>query len=335
MLTERPKNEIPIVLTNTSTLASSTVNLFSLGAESTSGNVNGSPASVDGLQIGIYNSDFVGSHSWRFFYNGIVTAFIIGNPTDIDDLVTSLNTEFGDVFWKETGTLGFDWYLRVAASSYTFGLTIISAIGSRTFASFATGFVAGTTITANTEINVSYAQISTDLTTQPYIITTVYVFSSTDAQNTAPFTVVTTEANGTSTSRPFKPLTSPDQSNLTQANIPIYMPTSAYNQLQYTLQPSATVTMIVRYEHVDLFDALELMSSGEFQAQMEVLKQQDTAEYNRIMKVVSGQDIAGELLNQKSWNENISKKVEKIKYFVVPLIYVVHKENGDDSVVML
>jgi len=343
MLPEKGKKEIPLVLTNSSALASSTINLFSLG-NLTSGTNSGATAS--GQQISILNTDFTGVN-WRFFYNGGLI-FSITAPLNIDILITSLNTQFKEngqgIFWKEVDPIG-DWILKTASSVFIFLVATRTALPTKTFTSFTGAFISGTSIEVSMGANVTYNEVSVELNSQPYIITTVYVYCPTQSQLAKPFIINKIDRNGTSSVRPFKPQLSPDQEQNVQMEIPIYMTTSNQNQLQYTLEASGTATMIVQYQNIGLVDALQLIQSGEFQYQMAVLKKQDEIEYKRIMDIVNGAEVVEEMQQSKDWNKVAFNDIysdppkptnpQEIKYLVVPLIYVVAKENGIKDFLML
>ena len=325
------KNEIAFTLTNNSTLTSATINLFSLGTL-TSGSNSG--ATTTAQQISVLNTSFSGTANWRFTYNTSLFEDVT-DPTDIDDLITKLNVIFTEngqgIFWKEVQSAS-RWYLRVASSLYVFVNESHAASPTNTFTDITSGYISGTPISVSMGTGVTYTQVAEELTHQPYIITTVYVYCSTQSQITTPFSINKVDPNGASRTEPIKPQLLPTQVQNVQMAVPIYMTTSALNQLQYELEASAVVTMIVRYENIELFNALELLNSGEFQHQMEVLKVENQQEYRRIMNVVTGEDII-----DKEFNLTPSYKVAqpKPKYFVVPLIFVVLKENGNKDVLML
>jgi hypothetical protein len=184
---------------------------------------------------------------------------------------------------------------------------------------------------------VSYNAICTDLTTQPYLLTSMYVASTDQTQSVQPLTVNITEASGVSRTKPITPVVDPNQSQNVQMAIPIYMPTSAMNELQYTVLAGESATIVVRYENIPLFDALQLMASGEFQKEMELLRTQDQKEFERIMETVKGYDVIGNMEHPKSWTQPpvFEPVKEQEPIFAVPLIYAIAIKNGNFFVEML
>lgn len=336
--TRTAKKEIVLTLTNNSTSEDSTVSLFSLGSTSSS---TGSPTAF-GQSIGINSTDFPTTNSWiiRFYAFGetTLTNDKITDPTDIDDLITKLNATFGaGVFWYEAGTGGFTYTLLCATSLYTFYSIIPTPKPERTFTTSTTEYISATSVQVSVGYGVSYNAICTDLTTQPYLLTSMYVSSTSQSQTTQQLTTSIIGANGVARSKPIQPVTDPNQSQNVQMAIPIFMPTSAMNELQYTLLAGQSATVIVRYENVELFDALELINSGEFQREMDNLRAQDQKEYERIMETVKGYNVIANAEHPKSWVEPpvFPPAPEPKPVFAVPLIYAVAKENGNFFVQML
>lgn len=331
------KKEIVLTLTNNSTSEDSTVSLFSLGSTSSS---SGSPTAF-GQSIGVNNSDFTGSSNWtiRYYLFGelTITNQTITDPTSITDLVDKLNTIFGDgVFWYTTDPT-FNHSLRCATSLYNFYSIIPTPRPERTFTTSTTEYISGTSVQVSVGYGVSYNAICTDLTTQPYLLTSMYVTSSSQSQTTQQLTTSVKDANGVASTKPIQPLTDPNQSQNVQMAIPIYMPTSAMNELQYTMLAGESATIVVRYENIDLFNALELINSGEFQNEMNNLRLQDQKEYERIMETVKGYNVIANVEHPKSWVEPpvFPPAPEPKPVFAVPLIYAVAKENGNFFVQML
>lgn len=342
MIPEKGKNEIPMVLTNNSALVSSTVSLFSLG-NIAQGINNG--ALTSGQRISVTNASFSGTANWVFTYNVSLTESI-SDPTDIDDLLTKLNavfTENGEgIFWKQVNVFGVSWYLNVASSAYVFVNEQHPLSPINTFADFATNYISGTTISVEMQADVTYNSVCVDMTSQPYLITSIYVYSSNQSQISKPFSVNKLSPNGTASTRPVKPQLSPTQEQNVQAYIPIYMTTSATNQLQYTLLARAEVTMIVSYENISLYNALELLNSGEFRYEMDKLKKHDEEEYNRIMRRIYGVDILESMESSKQFEISHDQTIPNSKEVIltpseydVPLIFVVEKMNGNTTIKML
>lgn len=335
--TRTVRKEIVLTLTNNSTTSNSTISLFSFGSDSTSG---GGGTSAYLQSVGINSSEFAGASNWgiRWYNFGSPTlnTYSIPDPTDIDDLITKLNAQFGDIFWYESDPV-YTYSLRVASSDYNF-ITITPAPNPpRVFVTGTQVFISGTTIQVSMGYGVSYNSICTDLTTQPYLLTSMYVSSTDQTQSVQPLTTTVIDVNGISRLKPITPVVDPNQSQNVQMAIPIYMPTSAMNELQYTVLAGETAKIIVRYENIPLFDALQLMESGEFQKEMTVLKEQDQKEYERIMETVKGYDVIGNMEHPKSWTQPpvFAPVKQQEPIFAVPLIYSVARKNGNFFVEML
>lgn len=335
MIESRPKKEIVLTLTNRNSLSSETINLFSFGSTlSTSG---GSMSSI--MQyVGINSSEFTGAN-WFIKYtnSGSSTqlSYTIVAPANITDMVNSLNGFFTQnnqgVFWYESDPV-YTYSLRAATSNYSF-FEIRRAFGSsKLFSNSTTNIISGTSVSVQTVPGVSYNSICTDLTTQPYILTSMYVRSASLSQISNPLTVSKLDPNGVASTRPIQPIVDPNQSQNVQIAIPVYMRTSALNELQYTIDASTTVQIVMRYENVSLFDGLELIQSGEFMAEMEKLRLQDQQEYDRIITEVKGYSVEPE-----------SKPIIRLPkeypgippVYAVPLIYAVARQNGKDNILML
>jgi hypothetical protein len=325
----REEKQIVLTLTNTSAYNSSTVSLFSFPTDLDSASTVGG-ATASGQETAVKNSNFAGG-TWRFFYNGGSDFFNAGVQTSIDTLLTTLNDEFGNIFWKEADPIN-NWMLRVASLEYIFTQITVTALPTKVFTSLGSNYISGSSVAATLGYsNVTYDSITSELTNQPYLITTVYISTSNLTQAQNPFSVNRLDQNGVAETRPVQPLISPDQSQNINIAIPIYQVTSALNQVQYTLEASASVLMVVRYENIDLFDAGKLMESDKFKKEMALLKAQDEEQYKRAIETLdSYQDVA-------FVSEPVDKKDNKKQNqtFAVPLFYVIAFYNGNKNVKML
>lgn len=338
--TRTAKKEIVLTLTNNSTTENTVVNLLSFGSSSTS--TGGASAFLQ--SVGIDTGDFAGSSDWslRYYKTSAPSSLInqaITDPTDIDDLISKLNAFFGDIFWYESDPV-FTYSLRVASSIYNFFSIRPTPLPSKVFATGTTVFISDTFAQVSVGYGVSYNALCTDLTTQPYLLTTMYASSTSQDQSTQSLLTSIYDANGVLKSKPFHPIVDPNQSQNVQMAVPIYMPTSSFNELQYTILAGQTVKLVIRYENADLFNALEMIQSGTFQKEMDLVRQKSEEEYNRIMETVKGYDVVADIEDPKTWgdpmlNLNNQKQNEVTLVFAVPLIYVVKKETGDDFVEML
>ncbi len=341
--TKTAKKEIVLTLTNNSTTENTVVNLFSFGSASTS--TGG--ASAIGQSIGINTNDFPTATDWTIRYYNFGSTTVINqtiiDPTDIDDLISKLNAIFTQngqgVFWYESDPI-FTYSLRTATSLYDFISIIPAPKPERFFADSTTNYISGTSAEVSVGYGVSYNALCTDLTTQPYLLTTMYASSTSQDQSTQSLLTSIYDANGVLKSKPFHPIVDPNQSQNVQMAVPIYMPTSAFNELQYTVLAGETVKLVIRYENADLFNALEMIQSGTFQKEMTLVRQKSEEEYNRIMETVKGYDVVTDIEDPKTWGDPMdalasNKQNEVPLVFAVPLIYVVKKETGDDFVEML
>lgn len=335
--TNTAKKEIVLTLTNNSTTVDSTIDLFSFGSGSSS-------ASASLQYVGVDNADFGGTSNWLFRYyplgSSVLTSTNITDPTDIDDLITKLNAFFGDIFWYEADSITHDFNLKVASIQYDFDSYRPTALSPFVF--FTTGtqtFINNSSVQVEMGYNVSYNSVCTDLTTQPYFITTIYVSSSSQTQTTQQLLSTITDATGVSKQKPITPIVDPNQSQNVQMAIPIYMPTSAMNTLRYTVLAGQSVIVIVRYINISLDKGLQLIETGEFQKEMDLLRNQDAKEYQRIMDVVKGFNVSYQTESPMTWNPPkftvIKEEMPITTVFAVPLIYVIAKENGNPFVEML
>lgn len=338
--TRTAKKEIVLTLTNNSTTENTVVNLLSFGSSSTS--TGGASAFLQ--SVGIDTGDFAGASDWSLLYyktsapSNLINQAIT-DPTDIDDLISKLNALFGNIFWYESDPI-FTYSLRVADSRYNFFSVRPTPLPSKVFTTGTTSFISGTSAEVSVGYGVSYNALCTDLTTQPYLLTTMYASSTNQDQSTQSLLTSIYDANGVLKSKPFHPIVDPNQSQNVQMAVPIYMPTSAFNELQYTILAGETVKLVVRYENADLFNALEMIQSGTFQKEMALVRQKSEEEYNRIMETVKGYDVVADIEDPKTWGDPMdalasNKQNEVPLVFAVPLIYVVKKETGDDFVEML
>lgn len=335
MIESRPKKEIVLTLTNRNSLSSATISLFSFGsALSTSG---GSMSSI--MQyVGINSSEFTGAN-WSIKYyprgSSVSLSHTITSINSITDMVNALNLFFTQngqgIFWYESDPI-YTYSLRVASSEYNFLEITRKFSATKTFTNSTTSLISGTSVSVQTISGVSYNSICTDLTTQPYILTSMYVQSASLNQISNPLTISKLDPNGVASTKPIQPIVDPNQSQNVQIAIPVYMRTSALNELQYTIDASTTVQIVMRYENVSLFDGLELIQSGEFMAEMEKLRLQDQQEYDRIITEVKGYSVEPE-----------SKPIIRLPkeypgippVYAVPLIYAVARQNGKDNILML
>lgn len=334
--TRTAKKEIVLTLTNNSSTNDEVIDIFSFGS-STYG------ASAYLQYVGVNNSDFVGTSNWLFRYypagSTVLNSTNISDPTDIDDLITKLNAFFGDIFWYEADSITYDFNLKVASNQYTlvsYRPTALSAFIP--FTDTSQFFISGTSVEVQMGYNnVSYNEVSVALATQPYFMTTIYVASSSQTQTTQQFLSTITDANGVSRQKPIVPIVDPNQSQNVQMAIPIYMNTSSINTLRYTVLAGESVSMIVRYMGVSLNEGLELINDRTFNKEMQLLRSQDEKEFQRIMEVVKGYNVIGNMEHPKSWVQPpvFPPAQEKQVVFAVPLLYAVAKENGNFSVEML
>lgn len=335
--TNTAKKEIVLTLTNNSSTTDASIDLFSFGS-------NSSSPSTSLQYVGVNTADFVGTSNWLFRYyplgSSTLTSTTITDPTDIDDLITKLNASFGDIFWYEADSITHDFNLKVASIQYDFDSYRPTALSPFVF--FTTGtqtFINNSTVQVQMGYNVSYNSVCTDLTNQPYFISTIYVSSSSQSQTTQQLLSTITEASGVSKQKPITPIVDPNQSQNVQMTIPIYMPTSAMNTLTYTVLAGQSVIVVVRYIKISLEEGLRLIETGDFQKEMALLRDQDTKEYQRIMDIVKGFDVIAKQESPITWNPPKlfvkAENVPRTTIFAVPLIYVIAKENGNPFVEML
>lgn len=335
MIESRPKKEIVLTLTNRNSLSSATISLFSFGSTLST---SGGSMSATMQYVGVNSSEFTGAN-WSIKYyprgSSVSLSHTITSINSITDMVNALNLFFTQngqgIFWYESDPI-YTYSLRVASSEYNFFELQRQFSATKTFTNSTTSLISGTSVSVQTISGVSYNSICTDLTTQPYILTSMYVQSASLNQISNPLTISKLDPNGVASTKPIQPIVDPNQSQNVQIAIPVYMRTSALNELQYTIDASTTVQIVMRYENVSLFDGLELIQSGEFMAEMEKLRLQDQQEYDRIITEVKGYSVEPE-----------SKPIIRLPkeypgippVYAVPLIYAVARQNGKDNIWML
>lgn len=335
MIESRPKKEIVLTLTNRNSLSSATISLFSFGSTLST---SGGSMSATMQYVGVNSSEFTGAN-WNIKYyprgSSVSLSHTITSINSITDMVNALNLFFTQngqgIFWYESDPI-YTYSLRVASSEYNFLEITRKFSATKTFTNSTTSLISGTSVSVQTISGVSYNSICTDLTTQPYILTSMYVQSASLNQISNPLTISKLDPNGVASTKPIQPIVDPNQSQNVQIAIPVYMRTSALNELQYTIDASTTVQIVMRYENVSLFDGLELIQSGEFMAEMEKLRLQDQQEYDRIITEVKGYSVEPE-----------SKPIIRLPkeypgippVYAVPLIYAVARQNGKDNVWIL
>lgn len=338
----KERKEIVLSLQNRGS-ASANFNLFQYSA-------NGSVAYIQ--SVGINTSDFAGASNWSITYiplGGASTNYTITDPTGIDDLITKLNAQFGSgTFWYESDPV-FTYSLKAGNVQYSFVRITPTPKPFRNFSTSTTQTVlSGTSVQVTVGYaGVTYNAICTDLSSQPYILTSMYLYSSNINQIDNEITISLLDPNGVARVRPVQPIIDPNQSQNVQGAIPLYMRPSALNNMSFTIEANTTVKAVIRYENIGLFNALELLESGEFMVEMEKLRQIDAIEYKRIMEYLKGFDVIEEIDGIKPWSkeEATSNGVElksgaiidlpkdyQQPPLAVPLIYSVAKSNGNHFV---
>jgi hypothetical protein len=332
MSIKNARKEIVLTLVNSDATTDSTIGLFQSASSPSYTNNQGATATRQ--EIDIPSGDFPAGSAWDFIYNGGLTFTTASTPTSITALVTELNATFQEngrgIFTQEASATGF--YLRCASNKYVFTQRDSATEGTLNFTDSGTGYISGTTTTISIGASgVTYDELVSELSTQPYMFTDIYISCETAAQLDNQFVINKLQPNGTAKIDLAQPLLDPNYSQLVNDTIPVYMPTSALNDLQYVIDAGETVKMVISYEHADLFDALSVMKDGNFIYKMKQVKSSNEKEYDRIM----------EMLHDKAWTQadlynpilNPPPPVE-INYHV-PLIFSVLNQNKVQNIAMI
>jgi len=330
MSIENAKKEIVLELTNDDAINSRTVQLFKAQPVATTNNQSalGTLQTSDVIDTAIFPS----VNTFTLTYDAGVVA--VAAPASITALVDGYNATLTE---NGAGTLWFemvtdtDAVIKCASSLYDIE-DINDTLTTYNFTDSTSNYISGTSVSVDLEAGgVTYNELVSELSTQPYVYTTLYVKADTASQLGQAVNMNYLQPNGTANLALAQPTLDPNSDQFVNYEVPLYMPTSALNNLEYTLEAGESVRLILRYEHTELFDALKLLDEGKLIPQ---LKRVNTNQENI--------DRIEELIHNKAWEQMpisgfvTANQVEAIPETLhVPLIYSVLNQNKVPHILML
>jgi hypothetical protein len=123
-------------------------------------------------------------------------------------------------------------------ASYTFGAPIET--------------IAGSTVSVTTEGGITYNELLSELQTQPYIISTVNIYTNTQEQSLQRFRKTQKEANGYSLIEFERPKLDPMQNQFAIEGIQTKFTPSPLNALNYNIKGNQTVRIWLYYKMIDM-----------------------------------------------------------------------------------
>ena len=122
--------------------------------------------------------------------------------------------------------------------SYTFGAPIET--------------IAGSTVSVTTEGGITYNELLSELQTQPYIISTVNIYTNTQEQSLQRFRKTQKEANGYTLIDFERPKLDPMQNQFAIEGIETKFTPSPLNALNYNMKGNQTVRIWLYYKMIDM-----------------------------------------------------------------------------------
>ncbi len=104
---------------------------------------------------------------------------------------------------------------------------------------------------------ISYSELISELTNQPYILDTMSVFADTSEQVTQQLTKIKRTPNGTSKTEVEYPKIDPNQFQFVLNNIKLDFTPSPVSKLQYTIKANQTVNLWFYFRKINTLDMLE------------------------------------------------------------------------------
>jgi hypothetical protein len=123
-------------------------------------------------------------------------------------------------------------------ASYTFGAPIET--------------IAGSTVSVTTEGGITYNELLSELQTQPYIISTVNIYTNTQEQSLQRFRKTQKEANGYTLIDFERPKLDPMQNQFAIEGIQTKFTPSPLNALNYNIKGNQTVRIWLYYKMIDM-----------------------------------------------------------------------------------
>ena len=245
---------IALTLTNIVEIDSE-VNLLSYGGGG--GNSNNSPFDT------YYQVGFPFSAGLRYGIAGNVGITPIGYTTtpvtDTNDLISQLNSLFATY-------AVFSLQVDGSIPSYTMIIEILNESFIPNMLVGYSGFsivlnipianpietIAGSTVSVTTEGGITYNELLSELQNQPYIISSVNIYTNTQAQSLQRFRKTQKEANGVSLIEFERPKLDPMQNQFAIEGIETKFTPSPLNALNYIVKGNETVRMWLYYKMIDM-----------------------------------------------------------------------------------
>jgi hypothetical protein len=112
--------------------------------------------------------------------------------------------------------------------------------------------IAGSTVEVTTEGGISYNELLSELQNQPYIISSVSIYTNSQAQSLQRFRKTQREANGISLVEFERPKLDPMQNQFAIEGIDTKFTPSHLNSLNYNMKGSETVRLWMYYNRIDI-----------------------------------------------------------------------------------
>lgn len=335
---ETAEKQIVMEVTNQDASNTDTIRLFKTASQPT----NNNQSSLSNLWTSqdVPAAKFPLAGTITLTYNTSLTVGSL-NPSSIDDMINDFNatlTENGrGILWYTYDVFTTNYTVYGASNLYDL-VDMADAVDTFTFSESSASYISGTKSTVTIGVNgITYDELISDLNSQPYVLTTVYVKTNTATQLSRQLQMNYLQPNGTANIALAQPILSPDISQFVNKEVPLYFNTSALNDIQYVLEADQSVRFIFTYIHADLFDALSEIQKDNFGQYIESIREVDKDNANRIE----------ETLYQQAWDQtNISNLERKLlapeieepqpEYsWHVPLIYVVKDKMGEIYIKMI
>ena len=128
--------------------------------------------------------------------------------------------------------------------SYTFGTS--------------TEVIAGSTIAVTTEGGITYSELVSELQSQPYIISSVSIFTNSQIQAVQRFRKTEKQQNGITLIDFDRPRLDPMQNQFAIEGIETKFTPSSLNSLNYNIKGSESVLLWLYYDRIDMSDFNEV-----------------------------------------------------------------------------
>lgn len=176
---------------------------------------------------------------------------------NVGALILDLNTNLGAyaLFGYEASSTPFNYTLIIKIINSNFVPVLLSETSGFTFTySFGApvNTIAGSTVSVTTEGGITYNELLSELQNQPYIISSVNIYTNTQAQSLQRFRKIQREANGVSLVEFERPKLDPMQNQFAIEGIETKFTPSPLNALNYKVKGNQTVRMWLYYKMIDM-----------------------------------------------------------------------------------